>query len=361
MLKLSLIVPCYNEEKTLPAIIDRTRALRKHVDLEIIIVNDCSTDNSLSIANALAEKYDFIQVYSHSVNQGKGAALKTGFLKATGDVVGVQDADMEYDPMDYLKLLEAIQKNQADVVYGSRYLLQTTRRVLYFWHTMMNRFLTFTSNMFTNLDLTDMETCYKLFRREVLQQLAPHLKENRFGFEPEITALVAQSKCRVWECAIHYNPRSYEEGKKINYKDGFHALYCILHYSAHSATLPMQLLLYFFIGGLSALVDIFMFAVLYLTGLLPLTLAVPGAFIMAAFVNYLLCIKILFKHKAHWNTLTEIMIYALIVLLMGAIDYGMTLGLVAMHLSPMWAKFLSALVGIFGNFALRKYIVFFQK
>lgn len=154
--------------------------------------------------------------------------------------------------MDYLKLLEPIQNNQADVVYGSRYLLQTTRRILYFWHTMMNRFLTFTSNMFTNLDLTDMETCYKLFRRETLQKLAPHLKEKRFGFESEITALIAQAKCRVWECAIHYNPRSYEEGKKINYKDGFHALYCILHYSAHSATLPMQLLLYFFIGGLSA-------------------------------------------------------------------------------------------------------------
>lgn len=361
MLKLSLIVPCYNEEKTLPNIIECTKALAEHVALEIIIVDDCSTDNSLSVAKQLAEKYHFIQVYTHTVNQGKGAALKTGFLKATGDVVGIQDADMEYDPMDYLKLLEPIQKNQADVVYGSRYLLQTTRRVLYFWHTMMNRFLTFSSNMFTNLDLTDMETCYKLFRREVLQQLAPHLKENRFGFEPEITALVAQSKCRVWECAIHYNPRSYEEGKKINYKDGFHALYCILHYSAHSATLPMQLLLYFFIGGISALVDLITFALFYKTGLLPLTLAIPSAFATAAFVNYLLCIKILFKHKARWNTLTEILVYALIVLLMGAIDYGMTLGLIALNISPMWSKLWAALVGILGNFALRKYIVFFQK
>lgn len=137
-------------------------------------MDDCSTDNSLAVAKELAKKNDFVQVYTHSVNQGKGAALKTGFLKATGDVVGIQDADMEYDPMDYLKLLEPIQNNQADVVYGSRYLLQTTRRVLYFWHTIMNRFLTFTSNMFTNLDLTDMETCYKLFRRETLQKLAPH-------------------------------------------------------------------------------------------------------------------------------------------------------------------------------------------
>ena len=361
MLKLSLVVPCYNEEKTLLSIIERTKALLPHIALEIIIVDDCSTDNSLAVAKELAKKNDFVQVYTHSVNQGKGAALKTGFLKATGDVVGIQDADMEYDPMDYLKLLEPIQNNQADVVYGSRYLLQTTRRVLYFWHTMMNRFLTFTSNMFTNLDLTDMETCYKLFRRETLQKLAPHLKEKRFGFEPEITALIAQAKCRVWECAIHYNPRSYEEGKKINYKDGFHALYCILHYSAHSATLPMQLLLYFFIGGLSAVVDLMSFALLYQTNLLPLTLAIPTAFSIAAFVNYLLCIKILFKHKAQWNTLIEIVVYALIVLLMGAIDYGMTLGLIALNISPLWSKFWTALIGIFGNFALRKYIVFFKK
>lgn len=228
---LSLVIPCYNEENTLEDIVRRCLALASaELGLELIIVNDCSTDGSDSVAKKLAENFECIKYVNHEKNMGKGAALRTGFMEATGDYVGVQDADMEYDPSDYLTMLGPLLDGRADIVYGSRYLLSDTRRVLRWWHTRMNRFLTTFSNMFTNLDLTDMETCYKLFRREVIQELAPALREKRFGFEPEVTALVAKGSYHVYECAIHYNPRTVNEGKKINWKDGLRALYCIIRY-----------------------------------------------------------------------------------------------------------------------------------
>lgn len=214
---LSLIIPCYNEERTLEAIVERTLALRSDkLKLELVIVDDCSTDKSLEAANKIASVHSEVKVFHHEKNMGKGAALRTGFIAAMGDYVGVQDADAEYNPLDYLTLLEPLESGRADVVYGSRYLKPDTRRVLYYWHTWMNKTLTRCSNMFTNMDITDMETCYKLFRRSVIQEIAPRLKENRFGFEPEVTALVSQGGYRVYECAISYNPRTYEEGKKIN-------------------------------------------------------------------------------------------------------------------------------------------------
>ena len=217
---LSLVVPCYNEEKTLRDIIDRILELQSDtLKLEIIVVDDCSSDNSFEVARQLEREIDAVKVFRHEKNQGKGAALRSGFLHATGDFVGIQDADMEYDPRDYLVLLEPLLAGKADVVFGSRYLRPDTRRVLYFWHTWMNKTLTRCSNMFTNLDITDMETCYKLFRREVIQKIAPRLKENRFGFEPEVTTYVAEERCRVYECAIHYTPRTFEEGKKIGKVD----------------------------------------------------------------------------------------------------------------------------------------------
>ena len=359
MCTLTLVVPCYNEEATLSGCIERVLKLRsKTLKLEIIIVDDCSKDRSLEVARDLEEKIPEIRVLHHEVNKGKGAALRTGFQYATGDFVGIQDADLEYEPMEYLKLLVPLQQNEADVVFGSRYLRPGKRKVLYFWHSWMNKTLTFISNMMTNLDISDMETCYKLFRREIIQSI--ELKENRFGFEPEVVAKVAQRHCRVWEMAISYRPRSVEEGKKINWKDGVRALYCILHYSAHTAQLPMQLLLYLFIGGVSALGNILFFSLLIFAGF-KMMVAVVLAFVGAALVNYLLCVTILFRHKARWSTLGEIFLYLLTVTIMGAFDAVITVSLIRWGMSPLLSKTLATLFGFVGNFLMRKYLVFPEK
>lgn len=354
---LSLVIPCYNEENTLRSIIERVLQLQSDsLQLELIIVDDCSKDKSWEVAQSLAKDIKELKIYRHEVNQGKGAALRTGFLQATGDFVGIQDADMEYNPQDYLIMLEPLLQNKADVVYGSRYLRPDTRRVLYYWHTWMNKTLTQCSNMFTNLDITDMETCYKLFRREVIQEIAPNLKENRFGFEPEVTAYVARNRYRVYECAIQYTPRTIEEGKKINWKDGVRALYCIFHYSASFAPLPMQLILYFLIGGFCALMNLLSFCLLYYLNV-DFTIATISSFIIAAILNYFLCISILFRHKARWNSFSEIVIYLFTVSIMGCFDYFCTLGF-CYFMTTTWSKAWSSFFGFVGNFVFRKFLVF---
>jgi dolichol-phosphate mannosyltransferase len=356
---LTLVVPCYNEEATLAKCIERVLELRSEtLRLEIIIVNDCSQDKSLEVARNLARQHPDIRVLHHEVNRGKGAALRTGFAHATGDFVGVQDADLEYEPLEYKKLLEPLLRDEADVVFGSRYLRPESRRALYFWHSLMNRALTFMSNMMTNLDISDMETCYKLFRREIIQ--AMDLKEGRFGIEPEMVSKIAQTRCRVWECAITYRPRTYEEGKKIGWKDGARALYCILHYSAHTAPLPMQLLLYLFIGGASAIGNIFLFIFFFNIGII-MPVAVISAFIGAAILNYAMCILILFRHKARWTTTGEIAAYLATLAMMGLFDAGMTISLAGTGLDPTTSKSLAAMMGFVGNFLLRKYLVFPEK
>jgi putative flippase GtrA len=221
----------------------------------------------------------------------------------------------------------------------------------------MNKRLTTVSNMFTNLDITDMETCYKLFRREVIREIAPTLKEERFGFEPEVTAKVAQGAYRVYECAISYNPRTYEEGKKISWHDGVHALYCILHYSAHTAPLPMQILLYLFIGGVSMIVNMVCFA-LAINLKMDTAYAICVAFSIAALCNYLLCIAILFQHKARWNTAGEVLLYVISIVFMGCIDFAVTWALIALAWHPVWAKLWASVLGFAGNFILRKWLVF---
>jgi len=362
MPKLSLIVPCFNEESTLSACIERILSLKQcEMDLEIIIVDDCSKDKSREIASQLTGKFPEVRLLTHQVNRGKGAAIRTGLMEAQGEYIGIQDADLEYDPMQYTNLLQIMIDEKADIVYGSRYLRPSkARRVLYFWHTWMNRTLTFVSNMFTNLDLTDMETCYKLFRREIIKPLASDLKEDRFGFEPEITAKIAHSGARIFECAISYNPRTYEEGKKIGWKDGIQALYCIMHYSAHRAPLPMQIMLYFLIGLVAALVNIGCFMSLLAIGINTGT-AIAGAFAVSATTNYILCIAILFRHKAYWSTGGELFAYLVTVTIMGLIDYGITQGLLTLGTSPVLAKTWGCLVGFAGNFILRRCLVFREK
>ena len=236
MKKLSLVIPCYNEEATLAGIVEEVLKIRSvDLSLELVIVDDCSKDASRSVAESLAAKHPEVKLCFHERNRGKGASLRTGFLAATGDYVGIQDADMEYDPRDYLKMLRPLDEGRADVVFGSRYLRSEDRIVLRWWHSTMNRFLTWLSNVFSDLDVTDMETCYKLFRREVIQKIAPSLKENRFGFEPEVVARVARlarkGELRVAEVAVAYRPRTFLEGKKIGWRDGVRALWCILKYN----------------------------------------------------------------------------------------------------------------------------------
>lgn len=354
----SVVVPCYNEQATLEDSVSRLVSVfagESDIDLEVIIVDDCSTDNSLLIAESLVERHDNVRLERHEYNQGKGAALRTGFAHASGDFVGIHDADLEYDPWDLIKLLVPLREGTADVVYGSRFLTGSVHRVLYFWHSLGNKFLTLLSNMFTDLNLTDMETCYKVFRREVLQQI--EIEETRFGFEPEITAKVAGLRVRVYEFGISYYGRTYNEGKKIKAKDGFRALYCVIKYNGSQAPVGLQLAVYTVIGGLAALFNLLAFAGMHSSGL-SVEISVASAFVAAALLNYRLCIIILFRHKARWSTAGEMAAYWGMVAVLGFLDVTITKGFIGSGMSDLLAKATSSMVGLIFNFVGRRWLVF---
>lgn len=233
-MKLTVIIPVFNEQKTIETVLRRVETVPLHLDIEIVLVDDCSSDGTREVIRQLKdERGESLVCLFHERNQGKGAAIRSGLGIATGDILLIQDADLEYDPAEYPKLLDPILAGKADVVYGSRFVGSQPHRVLLFWHSVGNRLLTLLSNMLTNLNLTDMETCYKVFRKEIVAGLS--LQENRFGFEPEITAKIAKLNCRIYEVGISYSGRTYAEGKKINWKDGFWAIWCILKYNLCAA------------------------------------------------------------------------------------------------------------------------------
>jgi len=355
-MKLSIVIPCFNEETTLERCLQNVLVIQDEtLSLEILIVDDCSTDNSLELAEKFSENHPEVTVLRHDRNRGKGAALQTGFQHATGEIVAIQDADLEYEPADLKRMVVSIADNKADVVLGSRFATGSAHRVLYFWHYLGNKFLTLLSNIFSDLNLTDMECCYKVFRREIIQQI--NIQESRFGVEPELVAKVAQMRVRIYEMGVSYSGRTYEEGKKIGYRDRFRALYCIFHYNARKAPIPVQFLVYILIGGLSALVNISLFLIFGNLGVTN-NISIPAAFALAAVMNYLLCINFLFRHKARWKTAAEVVVYFLVVCLVGAIDFGATTILLNMVTAPWLAKSFACLVGLLFNFLGRRYFVF---
>ena len=226
-MKISIVIPCYNESSTISKIIEKVKN-EKNYDKEIIVIDDFSTDGTREILkNDISEKID--ELILNDRNFGKGYSVRQGIKRAKGDIILIQDADLEYDPSDYSKLIEPIKKNYADVVYGSRFVGSEEKRVLFFWHSIGNYFLTTLSNMFSNLNLTDMENCYKVFKSEIIKNI--ELKENRFGFEPEVTAKIAKKNCRIYEVGVKYYGRTYDQGKKIGWKDGVSAIRCIFKYN----------------------------------------------------------------------------------------------------------------------------------
>jgi len=355
-MKLSIVIPCFNEETTLERCLQSVLEIQTEtLALEILVVDDCSTDNSLELAEKFSGSHPEVTVLRHERNRGKGAALQTGFQHATGQIVAIQDADLEYDPADLKRMVVSIVNNKADVVFGSRFATGSAHRVLYFWHYLGNKFLTLLSNMFSDLNLTDMECCYKVFRREIIRQIT--IQESRFGVEPELVAKVAQMRVRIFEMGISYSGRTYEEGKKIGFKDGLRALYCIFHYNAPKSPVPIQFLIYLFVGGLSAFANLILFLGFQTWGV-AINPSIAIAYVLAAALNYLLCITFLFRHKAKWGTGGELLIYMLVVCLVGLLDFGVTKLFLSMGTSAWLAKSVGCLIGLIFNFSGRRFFVF---
>jgi dolichol-phosphate mannosyltransferase len=356
---LSVVIPCYNEEKTLEECVNGVLSIQDDaLAIELIVVDDGSTDGSLRLAEGLARRVPGLLIIRHEENQGKGAALRTGLKAATGDFVAVQDADREYDPADLKRLLAPLRSGEADVVIGSRFLSSGFRRVLYFWHFVGNRFLTMLSNMLTDLNLTDIESCYKVFRREIVQSI--HIEEDRFGVEAEVVAKIAQMRLRIYEMGISYRGRTYAEGKKAGVADGSRSLYCVLKYNLHKVPVGIQFLFYVLIGAAAAIVNLLIFVGMRRANVSISTSSLT-AFFVAAAVNYYLSIKLLFRHKARWTTVTELAAFLGVVGTVAIVDLTCTRFLIGCGLGDASSKIASTGIGLVLNFTGRKYVVFPEK
>ena len=354
--RLSVIIPCYNEIATLRRCVASVMSIAgDNLLLEIIIVDDCSTDGSLAIANALAAQHSMIRVLRHAKNKGKGAAIRSGISEASGDFVAIQDADLEYDPNDLVRLIEPLAAGKGDVAIGSRFLSSGAHRVLYFWHSVGNKFLTLLSNMLTDLNLTDMECGHKVFRKDIFKDII--IEENRFGFEPEIVAKISTKRLRIYEMSVSYAGRTYAEGKKITWKDGLKAIYCILHYNLPYCPAYVQFVAYLFVGCAAAIVNLWVFLLLYSSSV-PLEFAAPTAFIVAAAVNYALSIVFVFRHRARWGNFWEIVVYCGVVLTGAALDLFITKLVFDLGHSPAVAKITATVLVLVFNFLGRRYLVF---
>lgn len=332
-IKLSVVIPCFNEEGTLKECVDKVRKIAdENLNVEIIIVDDGSSDGSASVAKEISVEYPEIVFLSHGTNRGKGAALRTGFEKITGDYVAIQDADLEYDPVDFKNLLVPLIDNKADAVIGSRFLTVGPHRVLFFWHSIGNKLLTFLSNMFTDLNLTDIESGYKIFKRDVIKKI--DIEEDRFGFEPEIIAKVSHLKLRIYEMGVSYFGRTYEEGKKIGFKDGIRALYCIFKYNASRVPFPMRILLYTLLGISTVLFNGIFFSV-FLSGGIIFNAAVVLAFVVSTSLNYPLLKIFLYRVGGKFITL---------LIILGVLDFGITKLLIDLSFQLNYSKILSIIL-----------------
>lgn len=349
-IKLSVVIPCFNEESTLKESVDKVAKIAdENLSVEIIIVDDGSSDGSPEAVKEITSEHPEIVFVRHEINMGKGAALRTGFEKVTGDYVAIHDADLEYDPADFKDLLIPLINNKADVVIGSRFLTVGPHRVLYFWHSMGNKFLTFLSNMFTDLNLTDIESGYKIFRRDVIKKI--EIEENRFGFEPEIIAKVSHLKLRIYEMGVSYFGRTYEEGKKIGYKDGLRALYCIFKYNASRVPFPMRILLYTLLGISTVLFNVIFFS-LFLSGGILYSAAVVLAFVVSTSLNYPL-LKI-FLYRVGGKLIT-------LLIILGVLDFRITKLLIDLNLQLNFSKILSIILVLLLGLLLKRVWPFHKK
>ena len=355
-MKLSVVIPCYNEEKTLARCIERVLEIRDaSTVLEVIIVDDGSTDGSLQTAIALRAEHPEVQVITQTRNQGKGAALRAGFRAATGDFVAVQDADLEYDPHDLKRMLTPLVEGKADVVLGSRFLPVGAHRVLYFWHSLGNYLLTFLSNMFTDLNLTDMETGYKVFRGDLIRGI--EIREPRFGFEPEIVAKLARLRPRIYEIGISYYGRTYEEGKKVGYRDGLRALYCILKYNSPWAPWFLQFLAYSLAAIPAAAIDLAGFLLFAKSGV-GMSLSSALGFILALLASYRILTGFVFRRGAKWGARGELIIYGLAACIACVVDVAIALPFFLGPVHPVLSKLISFLLVWVALFPALRLLVF---